>query len=209
MAPCASCSDQALLHGLDRGVQLLGELPQPGLGLVPLGERLAEREQVHDLAAQGGEGGLLLRGEGARDAVNDAQGAEGVSVRGDQRRPRVETDAGVARDERVVGEARVGPGVGDEHQVRLQDRVGAEGDVAGRLAHVQSDDALEPLAALVNERDGGDGDAADLGRQQRDVVEGQFRGRVQDIIRPQRVQAGAFSGGERSGQDNCSFGRLP
>ena len=142
---------QPLLHGLHGGVELLGELAQGGLGLLPLGHRAPERELADDLTAQGGQGGLLRGGEGPGDPVNDAQGAERVALHVDQRCAGVESNAGIAGDERVVGEARVGLGVGDDHQVGLQEGVGAEGDIAGGFAHVQPDDALEPLALFVHE----------------------------------------------------------
>ena len=66
-------------------------------------------------------------------AVDDAQRADGVPVRRPERGAGVEADVRVARDQRVVGEAGVGARVGHDEHVLLEDRVGAEGDVARGL----------------------------------------------------------------------------
>ncbi len=71
------------------------------------------------------------------------------------------------RHQRVCGKAGVLGGVGHDEQpviiqrVRVQG-VGAEGDIAGGLFHIQPDAGLEPLPVGVHQADQGDGDAADV-----------------------------------------------
>jgi hypothetical protein len=113
----------------------------------------------------------LLRGQLARDAVDDAERAQRVAVFGDERRARVEADAGIGGDERVVAEALVAPRVRDDEQAGLPDGVRAEGRLARRLGDVQPDARLEPLAVVIDEADQGDGRLAELRREARDVVE--------------------------------------
>jgi len=61
--------------------------------------------------------------------------------------------------------------VGHDEQSGLVDGAGAEGDVARRLRHVHPDPRLEPLAVTVDEADRAPSGAADLGRQEREIVE--------------------------------------
>jgi hypothetical protein len=103
------------------------------------------------LAGQQTQCGFLFGGELSRHAVDDAQRAEGVSIRRDQRGTRVEADIGVAGDERVVGETPVFVSVGDNHQIRLTDGVGAESHVTARLTNRQALNGFEPLAVFVDE----------------------------------------------------------
>ena len=53
--------------------------------------------------------------------------------------------------QRIVREALVGGGIGDDEEVLLQDRVGAKGDGARRLRHQPAHARLEPLAILIDQ----------------------------------------------------------
>ena len=94
----------------------------------------------------------------------------------------------VGAHQRVVAEARIQQGVGHDEQVGLVDGVGAERDVARRLRHVHPDPRLEPLAVAVDEADERHRGAADLGRQQREIVEALLRFGVEDPVATQRRQ---------------------
>lgn len=56
--------------------------------------------------------------------------------------------------------------------------VGTESCVAGCFRDRKADDALEPLAMFIDERDGGDGYAAHLGSQAGKVIKSVFGGRI-------------------------------
>ena len=167
-------------------------LTQGALGCRALGEAAPQFQLRHHLPRQGLQGVLLRRRQCARHLVNDTEGAEGVAVGGDQGGAGVEADGEVARDQGVVGEARVGGGVRDEEDVGLEQGVGAEGHVARGLAGVQPDLRLEPLTVLGDQADDGHGDAADLGGQAGEIIERRFRGGVEDVIPAQGFQAGIF-----------------
>ena len=122
---------------------------------------------------------------------------QGVAVRSQQRGAGVEADAGIVQDQRIVGKAGVDEGIGDhQNLVRLQDRVGTEGQVARGLRRRQPQTRLEPLPFLVNQRDERNGRAADLRGQERDVVIALLRGRIQDLQPAQGGKARGFIGGQ-------------
>ena len=64
--------------------------------------------------------------------IDQAERADLVPTRSDQRRPRIEPDLGVAGDERIVAEPRVCRCVENDHHIVASDGVVAERDVAGR-----------------------------------------------------------------------------
>ena len=68
----------------------------------------------------------------------------------------------------------------------MEDGVGAEGEVPVRLGGVEPDAGLEPLAALVDEADQRDRDAADRRRQPGEVV-------VFRLVLGYRVRVGNFA----------------
>ena len=117
-----------------------------------------------DLAGEELEGVDLIGGEGAGDAVHEAECAEGVAALVDERGAGVEADEGFAGDEGVIGEAGVLEGVGDDEGGAGGDGVVAEGEGTGGLFDVDAVAGLEPSWRWSSmEGDGGDGDVADAG----------------------------------------------
>jgi hypothetical protein len=180
-----------------RALQLPDELGE--LGRVPLLRRarllqlLRGAPQLHladDLAAQGLERLLLHRGQGLRSPVDDAQRAEAVPFRIDQRRSRVEANARLPAHQGVVREPLVPRRIGDDEEVALENRMGAERDVPRRLLHVDAQLRLEPLPVGVHEAHHGDGSPADLGGQQDEVVEVLLGKGVEEVIAAQGLEAG-------------------
>ena len=113
----------------------------------------------------------LLRGsQFMRHTVHHAQGAERVAFGGDQRRAGVKTDVRVAGDQRIIGEALVARGVGHDEQIRLVNRVAAEGNVARCFSGVEPDPRLEPLALLVHQRNQRDRRTADVRGERGEIV---------------------------------------
>ena len=88
-----------------------------------------------------------------------------------QRHPGIKTDIGIAGYQRVVKESGISLSIAHNHQIGLQNSVGAESGIAGRLFDVDARDRLEPLPVLVNQRNGGDGNAADVGGETDNIVE--------------------------------------
>ena len=80
-------------------------------------------------------------------------------------------------------------GVGDDHDLLVQDRVGAERVVAGRLGHVEPHTRLEPLPLRVDEAHERDRHLADVRGQERHVVEDLLGRGVENLERLQRGQA--------------------
>lgn len=156
----------------------VGELPVPA----------AQGEERHRRSAQGAEGRELWRGRLARLSIDHAQGAEGVALGRDEGRARVEADVGIGGHERVAGEALVRQGVRHHEDVVLEDGVGAERNVSRGLARGEPHLRLEPLAILVDQGDEGDWRGADLGREARQVVEGLFSLRVEDLVGAEGLQ---------------------
>jgi hypothetical protein len=65
----------------------------------------------------------------------------------------VEADVGVVDDVGVAGEALVAAGVGDHGRLGVEDRVGAEAEVALHLFAVHAERGLEPDPVLVEQVD--------------------------------------------------------
>jgi hypothetical protein len=89
--------------------------------------------------------------------IDHAQGAQGVALAVEQRRAGVEGHVGRAGHQRISREARVPVGVRHHQRLaRREDRVRAKCVLPGRLAGLQPDLGLEPLALLVHQRQQGD-----------------------------------------------------
>ena len=142
----------------------------------------------------------MTRGKLARHPVDDAEGAQRVTLRRPERNPGIKADVGFAGDEQVVGEPRIGRGVlDDQGPVRREQRVGAEGLFAWRLAGFEAVAALEPLPVRIHEAHEGDGRVAGLAGLAREVVEGGFRRGIENLISTQGLQPGGFIGRENGG----------
>ncbi|HCC62706.1 MAG TPA: hypothetical protein DEQ55_15470 [Pseudomonas sp.] len=88
-----------------------------------------------------------------RLGVDDAQTAQAEPFRRDQGHARIETNARLTGDQRVVLEAHILGGI--EHLERLvgEDCIGAEGILLRRFLRQQPDPRGEPLALFVDDRD--------------------------------------------------------
>lgn len=164
-------------------------LLQRGLLGVPARQQ-ALLEQAHHLAAEATKRVALIGAQPARLAVDHAEGAEIVTVRGAQQGAGIEADAGLAGHQRVVAKARVSQGVRHLEDFAAADRMAAEGDVARRFTDRKAHPALEPLAAIVDQRDQRDRRIAQARSQLGEIVEGRLFGRVEDFVAQQRRQPG-------------------
>jgi hypothetical protein len=164
-------------------------LEQPGFARRKLLGPAAQFQLRHHLPAQPREAGSLDGRQPARRPIHHAQGAEGVAVRGQQRRAGVEANPGIADDQRRTGEPRIARRVRHFHHFAPGDDVPAERDVAGGVDGRHAHSPLEPLPMLVDERDERDGHVADLGRQLGQIVE-RLRGQgIEHAVVAQRPQA--------------------
>jgi hypothetical protein len=139
-----------------------------------------------DLPAQRCQRFELIRRQRAGAAVDHAERPEGVAVRGDQRGAGVEPDVRVSRHLRVVSKAVVVQRVGDDEDVPLLDCVCAKRYGTGGLGDRHADSRLEPLTVLIDERDERHRRAADVGGEQREIVEAAFGLGIEDAILAQR-----------------------
>jgi hypothetical protein len=174
-----------------------------------MGEAAGGPEVAFDLAGQQAEDFFLRGSEDARGAVDDAEGAEGVSLLGEQGRTCIETNVWFARDKRVVGKARVGLRVGDDQKIGAENGVSAEGDLTRCLQSVQTDDGLEPLPVLVDQGDSGNRDTADMGCQPHKVIEFFLGRRVQKFMVLQGSKSLIFVIGQAGGHAASFFLLLP
>jgi len=106
----------------------------------------------------------------------------------------VEADTGISGDEGIVGKARVLRGVFDDEGAVAEDRVPAEGNLARGLGYVEALDGFEPLAAAVDERDGGDGHADQPRGEAGDALEALLEGGLEQVEIFQRLLALGFVG---------------
>ncbi len=125
----------------------------------------------------------------ARPVVDDAQRAEVVTVGRDQRRTRVEADVRLRKDQRIVLEARILAGIGDDEKLVAGQRVLAEGHARGGFAAVEADTGLEPLPIMVDQADKRDRRVEQPRRQARHPVERQFGLAVEHLVGVERAEA--------------------
>ena len=184
---------------LERFAELVDELELRSFGAIPRAERHLEIEQVgpqfklrFDLPAQNIERLELFLAQRAGHLVEHAQRAKRVTLRRDERRPRVEADAVFGHDERVVPEGRIVTRVGDDHQVALWNCVRAERDASRCLRDRDPDARLEPLPVGVNQADERDGSSADVRGEERQVVERALGLGIEDAIPSQGCQPSWF-----------------
>src|ERR1700722_3241715 len=124
-----------------------------------------------------------------RRAIQHTQRADVQPVRGDPRRARVEADIRGTGGERGGPKAIVFQRIGNLEYFAPRDGVAAKGNVARRLGHFQPDVALEPLPRGINQRYGGNGSAANLRGETREVVEVSLGRQVEDVVAPQGGEA--------------------
>jgi hypothetical protein len=132
-----------------------------------------------------------------------------MAVGCDQRRAGVEAEVRIAHHQRVVAKPPVVERIGDDHQGAVLDRPGAERDTPRRFLHRHADPRLEPLAVLVHQRDEGHGRAADLRREQGEIVEGPLGLGIQDAVAGQRGQTLGFAGAHHAPPLEWGFNPTP
>ena len=140
----------------------------------------------HDLVRERAQHEGLRRRQLVRLGVEDTQRTESDAIGGPERGARVEPNLGPTHDERIFRGPRVACQILDLEHVILSDREGTDRLGQGRLALVEAEFGLEPLALAIEERDQRDGHAADLGRHLHEIVELGLGGRVEDVVAGQR-----------------------
>ena len=169
-----------------------------GMRLVELAHRLVELdhaaamlEQADELLGEPPQRLLLLDREVLRLEVHDADGADRVAFRRDQRHRAVEAKVRIVDHEGEVAIALVDRKVGRQHDLRSAHRDRAEGDLAGAALEVvrQTVLGLEPEPILLDERHVGNRALADLRRQLADLRKSDFRRRIHDFVRTQGLVA--------------------
>jgi hypothetical protein len=181
------------------GDQEVGEAGagEPGGGLVTVAQHL-HRDQAGD-PLERRVFGLRQR---ARLPVGHAQRAD-RAPRHAQRHARVEADERAAPDQRVARESRVDPGVLDEEQPLLGDRMRAERVAARRLGRGHADSRLEPLPVFVDQTDQRDRSAEDVCGESGQLVKCRIRRGVQNAQLVQHCEALGFVGWSRRQHGAC------
>ncbi len=116
-----------------------GETLAIGYARQRIGHRILHTGQfVLGEFCQVAEQGQVVVAESARNAIEDAQGAELVSVRQRQGASGVEPNLRFADDQRIVAEPLVEERVGNDEDLVVEDRVCAERHIATGLGRVES-----------------------------------------------------------------------
>ena len=147
------------------------------------------------LPRQGFESRNLLLGQGARLLVDDANRAERVPARRNDRRARVEPDLRVAYDKGVELESRVLTSIWDDKDLPGFERVRAEAGLARGFSRAQAFFRLEPLPVAGHKGNQRDRDAADGRGHLGQIVEALLRGGVEDLVAFERREASGFQCG--------------
>ncbi len=164
---------------------LVREVDVVQLGLRALEEpqqRAARFELFRDGDGNRAQRAALRASQHARAGVHDAQRAEREALGRAQRNAGVETDAGLARHQRVLGEPRVGRRVVDLHDPLVEDGVRAERALARSLAQFDPMRGFEPLPIAIDQRDQGDRDVAQLRGEVGERVEEILGRRVEEFV---------------------------
>ena len=184
---------------VERLAKLVDERGLLRFGPVALGKRLLEIDQVgaelelrFSLPPQRVERLDLLGRQRARHAVDHAQRAERVALWRHERRASVEANAILRHDQGVIAERLVVEGVGHHEKIAVLDRVRAERDASRGFGDRDADPGLEPLPVGVDQADERNRRLADMRGEEREVVEGALRIRIEDAIPPQGRQPSCF-----------------
>mmetsp|Transcript_100730 Transcript_100730/g.291198 ORF Transcript_100730/g.291198 Transcript_100730/m.291198 type:complete len:306 (+) Transcript_100730:1542-2459(+) len=144
----------------------------------------------------------LLRRQGPRHGVHDAEGTEAPTLGGDEGATGVETDVGLPNNRGVVGETAVAEGVlDDKHRRRLRGlrrhQEAAEADIPGCRLQIQALFGFEPLHVLVHQGHQADWHVEHRGDDPRNCVERVLGLRMQDAEALQLRQASGLVFGHR------------
>ena len=112
-----------------------------------------------------------------------------MAERRPERNAGVEANVRLACDQRVVGEARIKSGIGDDEHFCPAERVGAERYVSSRLANVETLRPEEDLLLLGYQRHCGDRNLEEVARKRDDGVEAEIDVAADQLILMQRRQA--------------------
>ena len=145
------------------------------------------------MTSEGVERASLAVGQCAWDVIDDAQSAKRMTVARNERRTGIEADVRLAVHDRVFAEAHILESIVDDENPATPDGVRTERHAARRLGNRHPKTRLEPLPILVHERDERNRRAANLRREQDDVVEGLLRLRVEDPVAAQRRQTSGLA----------------
>ena len=201
---------QFLGHLLRQNVaqEIIGLIPRllgGGFGLrqlleesITLDELSPQLEQRHGLLRQATHGLALGWAQLMRFEPDDAERAQGMSFPVDERHAAIEADMRLLRHDRQMlitfmgGQVRhIDEIVRAESSVAHRDLARALG-IIGRHAVFR----FHPLTPLVHQADQCDGTAADLGRELRHRIEGEFRRRIHDPVEGEcRQPIGLIDGG--------------
>lgn len=130
--------------------------------------------------------------------VDDAERTDGHTLRRNKRYARVENDMGLARNRRIIHEARILGSIVNNQRVWRQDGVGAERYLARESLDSYALGRFDPVPIAVNQANHGDGSLAELGSDTGYPVRLHFRFSVQQVVLVQGIESLRFVGGNRS-----------
>ena len=164
---------------------------QGRLRLFPLGVFAAELQLVHHHRRKVRQAVQHVARRGSGLVIQDAEGPDVVSIRGDERSARVEFQAEI-RHVRVLPKTIVRRQVVHDHPCLRLDCMGANGHVQARFVRVHPHGGLEPLPIVVDEVYQGNRSLKKVSRERGDSVKGRLRIGVEDVVPAKRVQTPLF-----------------
>src|SRR6266849_6754475 len=111
----------------------------------------AEFKVNENQAAQRLQRFLLIGGQIARSAINDAECAERVAILVDEGSAGVEANVRIGNDKWIIAKTLIGERIGNNENIGLQDGGGAKGNVSRCFRSVDANARLEPLAIFVDQ----------------------------------------------------------
>src|SRR5262249_54623271 len=144
-------------------------------------------ELTNHLPAQSAQSFQLIRTQLTRLAVYDTKGAQCLAVR-HQRCARIESNFRIGNNQGIVCEPFALAGVGNNKNIRLQDRGSTKSDVARGLKNGYTHLRLEPLPVSVHKADQRDGSLTDIRGQEGEIVERGFRFGIENLVAPQCLE---------------------
>src|SRR5260221_429957 len=86
-----------------------------------------------------------------RRAISNTQCSDLFAPGGSQRMTRIKPQEGLTGHEWIIRKTHIKMSVWNDQNVVIQDRVGTEGKITRRFAHLNSDPGLKHLTVLVDE----------------------------------------------------------
>ena len=171
------------------------------------GHRPPELDERDHLAGEHEKRADLLIRQCADHDVEHGQRPERVTRAVDEWHAGVKTDARRGDHQRVVREALIVAGIGDDAEIVAEDRVSQQRGAVGYLRIVEAEMRFQPVAIFIDESDERDRAIDDEPGQLRDLVERTLGRRVEHVVGSKRFDPCRFARWMGCGHGSARFYR--